>query len=313
MYQYMEIGLSQSFIFIRSMNINENIYRIKTLMGVVSESQELGEMAGKAKYSLEELETIAKKYNNDTEWKNSKDEYDRKAYRTALAIKYKGRQADGLTKEDGKDWYNRITAHFVSKLSNYSLEEIEAIAKKYSNYTEWKNSKDEYDRKACGIAKDIKAVGRQADSMSPEEGGIWYNRITAHFTRLYSSGEQMVQNFLDENNIKYKPEQHLKGCVRPKEGKQRCGKLRYDFYLKELNILIEYDGMQHYKPVKRWGGEKGFEVRKRRDQIKDEFAKSAGIPLIRIKYTYDTQEEINKVMEDVMSSLDSLEPIRRYE
>ena len=377
----MEIGLSQSFIFIISMNINENIYRIKTLMGVVTESQELEETARPSKYSLEELEAIAKKYSNTNEWMNSKDEYDRKAYFAAVSIKNKGRQAEGLTKEDGKnwyeritahfvrkrkyalgeleaiakkysnttewmnskdehdrkaygaavsirrhgrqaegltkedakDWYNRITAHFVSKLNYYSLEELEAIAKKYNHHNEWKKSKDEYDRKAYRAVKSIVRRGRPTEGMTKKDGKDWYDKITAHFTRLHSNGEQMVQNFLDENNIKYRPERHLTGCVTPKEGKKRCGRLRYDFYLKELNILIEYDGKQHYKPVKRWGGEKGLEERKLRDKTKDEFAKSAGIPLIRIKYTYDTQEKINKVMEDVMSSLGSLEPIRRYE
>jgi very-short-patch-repair endonuclease len=28
-----------------------------------------------------------------------------------------------------------------------------------------------------------------------------------------------------------------------------------DFYLPDYNICIEYNGAQHYKPVKYWGGE----------------------------------------------------------
>ena len=48
---------------------------------------------------------------------------------------------------------------------------------------------------------------------------------------------------------------------------------RYDYYLPELNILIEYDGGQHFKPVNLWGGLKGLALRKKKDREKTAFAK----------------------------------------
>ena len=58
--------------------------------------------------------------------------------------------------------------------------------------------------------------------------------------------------------------------------------LRFDFYLPEERILIEYDGLQHSQPVDFFGGEKAYESLVRRDQIKDDFAEATGMKLIRI-------------------------------
>jgi hypothetical protein len=50
-------------------------------------------------------------------------------------------------------------------------------------------------------------------------------------------------------------------------------------------ILIEYNGQQHYKPHKRFfGGEKGFQELKKRDEIKQAYCKARLIPLIVVPY-----------------------------
>lgn len=65
--------------------------------------------------------------------------------------------------------------------------------------------------------------------------------------------------------------------------------LPFDFYLKDFNILIEYDGEFHYKPIRK-GHETEEELierlhaTKHRDQIKTEYCKKNNIPLIRIPY-----------------------------
>jgi len=88
-----------------------------------------------------------------------------------------------------------------------------------------------------------------------------------------SKGEKRIKTYLDTANIKYVRQYSLPGS-----------RYKYDFYLPELNILIEYDGEQHFKPVKIFGGEKTFKRIKERDKEKDTLAYIHGIPLIRIKY-----------------------------
>ena len=36
-------------------------------------------------------------------------------------------------------------------------------------------------------------------------------------------------------------------------------------------IIFEYDGIQHFKPVNRFGGEKGFLLTKQNDSIKNNY------------------------------------------
>ena len=80
---------------------------------------------------------------------------------------------------------------------------------------------------------------------------------------------------------------------------------RFDLYIKELNLAIEYDGEGHYIPID-WGGEGEVIARQKfkkalyRDMMKNKFCKENGIHLLRIPYTErDHMKEliINKINE----------------
>ena len=89
-----------------------------------------------------------------------------------------------------------------------------------------------------------------------------------------SKGENEIFKILTEKNIRF--EHHLK---------LENSKLEFDFYLSELNIAIEYDGVQHFKPVNHFGGISTFKDQQRRDREKDKYCIDNGIKLIRIPYT----------------------------
>ena len=65
--------------------------------------------------------------------------------------------------------------------------------------------------------------------------------------------------------------------------------LPFDFYLPGRNIVIEYDGEQHFRPV-RWTQSSDFDAEskflytKHHDEIKNHYCCSHGIRLIRIPY-----------------------------
>jgi hypothetical protein len=63
--------------------------------------------------------------------------------------------------------------------------------------------------------------------------------------------------------------------------------LPFDFYftLYGHRFLVEYDGQQHFFPMDFFGGEGGFAEQKRRDEIKNTFAREYGFDLIRVPYT----------------------------
>ena len=69
---------------------------------------------------------------------------------------------------------------------------------------------------------------------------------------------------------------------------------RYDFYLKDYNILIEFDGIQHFKAVKAFGGEEEFKKTQIKDAIKNEFCLKNEIKLLRISYKDDIDYMLSK-------------------
>lgn len=92
-----------------------------------------------------------------------------------------------------------------------------------------------------------------------------------------SKGEKTIKYFLDEWCVDYVQEKTFDGC-------KNIQSLYYDFYLPNNNLLIEYDGKQHYIPIDFFGGENALEQRKINDKIKNEFAKNNNINLLRISF-----------------------------
>ena len=90
--------------------------------------------------------------------------------------------------------------------------------------------------------------------------------------------------------------------------------LRYDFVVfdKEELLLIEFDGRQHYKPVKWQNNESDEKVQQRyqmircHDKRKNKFAKKHEYPLLRIKYSdvNNAKELIEEFFKDHSTMLD---------
>lgn len=110
------------------------------------------------------------------------------------------------------------------------------------------------------------------------------NRLTTGNTSScgcinYSIGEKNIKDILDINNIPYKaqwscPELRLK---------------RFDFALLDTNNnvirLIEFDGKQHFTDISGiWNSKEGLADIQQRDKVKNEYALSHNIPLVRIPY-----------------------------
>ncbi len=101
-----------------------------------------------------------------------------------------------------------------------------------------------------------------------------------------SRGEQKVEKILSEfgyvHGIDYFREYKFKDCklTRP---------LPFDFYLPNINCVIEIDGEHHRKPVC-YGGisesdaVENFKIQKKKDKIKDRYCKLNKIKMIRIEY-----------------------------
>lgn len=65
-------------------------------------------------------------------------------------------------------------------------------------------------------------------------------------------------------------------------------KFEIDCYNDTLRLGVEYDGEQHYLPIKCWGGENGLRGVRERDAFKEDACRKLGITLVRVPYTAKT-------------------------
>lgn len=96
-----------------------------------------------------------------------------------------------------------------------------------------------------------------------------------------SFGEEKIIQILNKNNISFIRE------YTPININNLSFKPRFDFYLPFQNILIEYDGIQHFKKGNGYyDNEKKFKITQNHDNIKNQWCRDNNIPLIRIPYTH---------------------------
>ena len=96
----------------------------------------------------------------------------------------------------------------------------------------------------------------------------------------------MICNSLTRNAIEYVIEKTFDKC-RGTTGKL----LRFDIFVPQYNMCIEYDGPHHFKPIEYGLANTGIDaharliIQQQHDSIKDEFCSSNNIILLRIPYT----------------------------
>lgn len=97
-----------------------------------------------------------------------------------------------------------------------------------------------------------------------------------------SKGEQKIEQYLVKNKILFEREKQF-------DDLKNIRNLRVDFYIELFNLIIEYDGEQHFKPMRRSHNKekdlKKFENTQLHDQIKNDYCKKNKMNLLRIPYT----------------------------
>ena len=107
-----------------------------------------------------------------------------------------------------------------------------------------------------------------------------------------SKGEKTISNYLSNKNINFVTQKHYDECI-----SNKGYKLRFDFYLPDINTCIEYDGKQHYHIIDYFNGAEGFNERKINDSIKNYYCQENNITLIRIKYNDDIISILDKLLQ----------------
>jgi very-short-patch-repair endonuclease len=104
-----------------------------------------------------------------------------------------------------------------------------------------------------------------------------------------SKGEKEIIKLLKEAELVYIHQKKFDDCV-------NITNLVFDFYIPDRNLCIEYNGIQHYKSIKYFGGNNGLKIRKKRDNIKKKYCENNKISFKIIKYNEDIKNKINEIL-----------------
>lgn len=84
-----------------------------------------------------------------------------------------------------------------------------------------------------------------------------------------------------------------------------------DFYLPDYNVAIEYQGLQHFKPVNIFGGEEGHKNAVKRDKEKYKRCKKNGVKLYYLSFEKELPEKyFDKVYTDIQELITEIKKIK---
>jgi len=213
-----------------------------------------------------------------------------------------------LCKKCGEVWYpkaNDMIHDKISKGCKYCYGTIKPTLEEYKKQVEDLTDKeytviaDEYID--CKIPIKMKHF---SDICNNHEYDCSPNEFINHNARCprcneilgESLGSRMITKYLETRNIEYQKEVCFKDCrdILP---------LPFDFYIESYDMLIEFDGKQHFEPS--YGSTKenkikNLEKTQKHDRIKDEWAIENNMNFIRI--SYKEMSDIEKLLDDFFNN-----------
>lgn len=125
-------------------------------------------------------------------------------------------------------------------------------------------------------------------------------------TALISTGESIVQSYLEELGVPYLTQRATLKCINPETGHV----MPYDFELPKHKIIIEVQGEQHRFFIERFHADiEGFEYQKWKDAHKKQYALQAGFTFLEIWYSDLESGKYKKIISSAMDkSVETLKP-----
>jgi hypothetical protein len=190
------------------------------------------------------------------------------------AKKYKTKSEWGRAKDGSygaalkKGWLEEATKHMsaADKTRKWTKELVVADAQKYLTRGEW--------HKAKGHAAHV-AISKG-----------WYEEATQHMYKTHSFGEMTIHRLLTQLDIVFEAQKRFKEIKSKKP-------LPFDFYLPEFELVVEYQGSQHYTESNRKHNESLLDIQKR-DEIKRAGAEEKNLNYLAIDATLE--KDIEKVL-----------------
>lgn len=158
------------------------------------------------------------------------------------------------------------TQEFVNKWPDFNRQNFELVTgEQYKN----RNSKYKVRCKNCGHVDERWGISLIDDII----GCKYCNQGSKHELFIAMLLDKLGINYIREYIVTYHSQYH-----------------RFDFFIPDLKIVIEYNGLQHYQPVALFGGEEQFLLRQKKDQEKVNYCQENNIRLIIFRYDQSNKE-----------------------
>ena len=169
------------------------------------------------------------------------------------------------------------------------------------DYDEAKKRVNELDIKSFREYKKWHVRTKQTE-MPSNPHRVYANRWISHFeffsidkNNIMSAGEKRIYDYLMKKNIEFVWQKKFKDC-------KDKNTLPFDFYLPEYNLIVEFDGEQHYKVTGRFGQE-GFEKTQKHDLIKNKYCADNNINILRLTYDDLNNSLIEWILDNELSKI----------
>ena len=184
-------------------------------------------------------------------------------------------------------WLAEATSHMtaVQKKSKWTKQLVLEDAMKYSTRGEW--------HKASGNAAHVAIVKN------------WHEEATKHMHRVYSFGEMVLYRLLTQLDIPFVVQKRFKSIKSKKP-------LPFDFYLPDFDLVIEYQGIQHFSESSRKRNESLSEIQ-RRDELKRVGAELNKLNYLAIHQTLevDIENVLVKKLKDLSRGSKNKAPFKK--
>lgn len=186
------------------------------------------------------------------------------------------------------DFQNKYPGLY-SKLKNISLKLTDfKFPEKVNKGTVWKYFETLDDFQKFIDENNIKNSSDLSKTYSGLERRLrrrGFSTSDLNFPEKYKSTlEIKIEKFLINNNINFISQKTF----------DDLGKLRFDFYLPEYNLILEPGGDQHFIEIEKWKGKGELEKTKERDKKKYEYCINNGITILY--YFEFSKKEIYKLL-----------------
>jgi hypothetical protein len=227
--------------------------------------------------------------------------------------------------------HTECTAHMEILQGKWTLEALINDAKKYSTPSEWKKkSQSAYAtavhkkylnkcinhmdrlRKPSGYWTKNKCLNSAKKYFTIQEWSLsdgaaydaakrnkWMTEATKHMLKVVSHGEMTIYRYLLQRDLDFELQKRFDNLIDKSY-------LPYDFYLPDFNLLIEYQGRQHFKVSKSSMFKKDFDAMQRRDQLKRDYAQQNNINLLEIasQIVQEIEDEITSCIKEINPDAD---------